>query len=154
MDTSPARRSFLKQLAGLAPVLLAGTQFAGCLSDSDEQQPKVSGSVTQTTAPTASTTPTTPAEPSQQAANSGPVWQTTPTIEFVEGVPAVVSVREFVQDPDQDPLVITLKSGTLLPGITWDPNKYTITYDGRPLGAKPDAPVVVSGVTFSADDRK
>src|SRR5262245_20652407 len=112
------------------------------------------GGTTTTTTPTAPAASSTPSEPSQQAANSGPVWQPQPTIEFVEGVPAVVSVRQFVQDSDQDPLIITLKSGTLLPGITWDPNNYTITYDGRPLGAQPDAPVVVSGLTFSADDQK
>ena len=47
--------------------------------------------------------------------NTGPVWEPSPTIEFVEGVPATVSVRNFVQDPDRDPVVITMKSGRLCP---------------------------------------
>jgi hypothetical protein len=63
-------------------------------------------------------------------------------------------VRQFVQDPNNDPLVITLKLGTLIPGLTWNPNNSTIAYDGRPLGAKAEAPVVVSGIVFTADDRK
>jgi hypothetical protein len=41
-----------------------------------------------------------------------------------------------------------------LPGITWNPTTAVIEYDGRPLGAKPGAPVVVTGITFSADDRR
>jgi hypothetical protein len=82
------------------------------------------------------------------------VWQASPTIEFVEGIPATVSVSQFVQDPDQDPLVIQLRTGALIPGITWNPSNATIAYDGRPLGAKPQDPVVLSGITFSADDGK
>ncbi len=87
-------------------------------------------------------------------ANAAPVWQPSPAIEFVEGVPAVVPISSFVNDPDGAALVITLNSGTLLPGITWNPNNATLAYDGRPLGAKPDAPVVLTGVTFAADDRR
>jgi hypothetical protein len=71
----------------------------------------------------------------------------------VEGVPAVVSIRNFVRDPDSDPLVITLKSGALLAGLTWNPKNYTIAYDGLPMGAEPDAPIVTTFI-FSADDGK
>jgi hypothetical protein len=99
-----------------------------------------------------STAQPTPAEPVAEPLDGSPVWQPSPTIEFVEGVPAVVSVRQFVQAPDSDPLVIALQSGTLIPGLTWNPTAYTIAYDGRPLGAKPDAPVIVTGLTFTADD--
>ena len=96
--------------------------------------------------------PSAPSAPTQPAGNGTPVWQASPAIEFVEGIPATVSVRQFVQDPDQDPLVIQLKTGAFLPGITWNPSNATIAYDGRPLGAKPQEPVVLSGITFSADD--
>jgi len=151
-----SRRYFLKQLAGVASVLVGGTQLVGCLGDSDPPPSAAIDPATQSSSPTA-TAPTTasmpaPSATSQAAVNSGPVWQPSPTIEFVEGVPATVSVRDFVQDPDQEPLVIALKSGALLPGITWNPNNAMIAYDGRPLGAKDDAPVVVTGITFSADD--
>jgi len=153
-----SRRYFLKQLAGVASVLVGGTQLVGCLGDSDPPPSAAIDPATQSSSPTA-TAPTTasmpaPSATSQAAVNSGPVWQPSPTIEFVEGVPATVSVRDFVQDPDQEPLVIALKSGALLPGITWNPNNAMIAYDGRPLGAKDDAPVVVTGITFSADDGK
>ncbi len=63
-------------------------------------------------------------------------------------------MAEFVRDPDGEPLVITLVSGTLLPGILWDPSRASISFDGRPLGAKPGAPVVSTGPTFAADDRQ
>jgi len=153
-----SRRYFLKQLAGVASVLVGGTQLVGCLGDSDPPPSAAIDPATQSSSPTA-TAPTTasmpaPSATSQAAVNSGPVWQPSPTIEFVEGVPATVSVRDFVQDPDQEPLVIALKSGALLPGMTWNPNNAMIAYDGRPLGAKDDAPVVVTGITFSADDGK
>lgn len=150
------RRRFLKQLAGVVSVLVAGPQLAGCLGESDSQQSATSEPAMQSSSPTA-TAPTpqpTPPAPSQASSSSAPVWQPSPTIEFVEGVPAVVSMRDFVRDPDNDPLVITLKSGALLPGITWNPSNATIAYDGRPLGAKPDAPIVVTGITFIADDQK
>jgi uncharacterized iron-regulated membrane protein len=151
-----ARRSFLKGLIGIVSVLFGGSQLSGCLGQSDAQQPATPNPATQPSspAPTAPTTGPTPAAPTHAALNSAPVWQSSPRIEFVEGVPAVISVRQFVRDADLDPVVITLRSGKLLPGIIWDPNKFTIAYDGRPLGAKPNAPVVVTGITFSADDRK
>ena len=57
---------------------------------------------------------------------------------------------DFVRDPDSDPLVITLNSGELLPGFTWNPLNYTLAYDGRPMGAKPDASIFT--VIFGADD--
>jgi hypothetical protein len=106
--------------------------------------------------PPATQTTTQPPPPatSQQTTDSAPVWERSPTIEFMEGVPATISLREFVRDPDQDTLVIRKESGTLLPGITWDPSRAVLAYDGRPLGAKPGAPVVVTGLTFSADDGK
>jgi hypothetical protein len=150
-----ARRSFLKRLAGAAAALLGGTQLLGCLAD-DSQQPATPNPTTQPASPTPSapTTQPTPAAPSQTTLNSAPVWQSSPTIEFVEGVAAAISVRQFVRDPDRDTFAITLKSGKLLPGITWNPNTAVLAYDGRPLGAKPGAPVVLTGITFAADDRK
>ena len=162
MQTS--RRLFLRQIAGVMSVTLGGTQLAGCLGggDSGESTSQPAG-VSQVAAPAsssaaaasgASPAPSAPSAPTQQPLNSGPVWQPAPTIEFVEGIPSVDSVRQFVQDPDQDPLVIQLQSGSLLPGITWNPNNATIGYDGRPLGAQPNQPVMVSGVTFTADDGK
>jgi len=150
------RRSFLKQLAGVVSVLFGGTQLSGCLWETDSQQSATVGQAAQSSSTTPAAAPAAqpaPAAPAQ-AANSGPVWDPAPTIEFVEGVPSVVSVRDFVRDPDQDPLIITLRSGQLLPGITYNPSNATIAYDGRPLGARPDGPVVVTGVTFSADDRR
>ena len=156
-----SRRLFLRQFVSLPSLLIGGTHLAGCLGESNStpsttQQPMTPGAGPQAdaSASTPSMTQSAPGTPSSQPLNSGPVWQPSPTIEFVEGVPSVVSVKQFVRDPDQDPLVIQLKSGTLLPGITWNPNTATIAYDGRPLGAKPDQPVVVSGITFSADDGK
>src|SRR5262245_288860 len=151
-----SRRSFLKQLASVVSAGLGGTQLAGCLGESNSQAttPQVamqSGSTTSTTTEAASGP--SPG-PSQTALNSGPVWTGPSTIEFVEGVPAVVAIRDYVQDANQEPLIITLQSGTLIPGITFNPTNGTIAYDGRPLGAKPDAPVVVSGITFVADDRR
>jgi len=156
------RRRFLKQLAGGISLVIGGTQLAGCLGEGDSSATSVSQ---QAAGPEAATpgeasvmpSPSAPPDsmlPTQTAQNSAPVWQPSPTIEFIEGVPAIVSVRQFVQDPDQDPLIIQLKSGTLLPGITWNPGNATIQYDGRPLGAKQDQPVVLNGVVFSADDSK
>ncbi len=149
-----SRRSFLKQFAAALSGLLGVTQLSGCLSESDPPQSATSEQPTQSTSATAPATQPPPATSTSEPLNTGPVWQPSPTIEFVEGVPAMVSVRNFVQDPDRDPVVITMKSGRLLPGITWNPSNATIAYDGRPLGAKPGKPVVVPGVTFSADDRK
>ena len=60
---------------------------------------------------------------------------------------------DFVRDPDSDPLVITLKSGAHLAGVTWNPRNYTIAYDGLPVGAKPGAPIFTTFI-FSADDGK
>ena len=148
------RRSFLTQLAAALSALLGVTPLSGCLPDNDTQESATSEQPTQSSPPAAPATEPPPATSTREPLNTGPVWQPSPTIEFVEGVPAVVSVRDFVQDPDRDPLVITMKSGRLLPGITWNPSNATIGYDGRPLGAKPGKPVVVPGVTFSADDRK
>jgi len=156
----PSRRSFVKRIMSVMAITLGGAQLGGCLGDggSDSSQASAGGAQpSSSSAPAAagaSPAPPAPSGPSQMAANSAPVWQPAPTIELVEGVPTVIDVRQFVLDPDQDPLIITLKSGTLLPGITWNPNTYAIAYDGRPLGAKPDAPVVLTGITFSADDQR
>ena len=158
-----SRRSFLKQLGGVVSALVGGTGLSGCLGEDDAQS---SSATTRTqsaaqsapiplTSPPPSiplTSPPPPDAPPAVPADNSPVWQPSPSIEFVEGVPGTVSVRDFVRDPDSDPLVITLNSGTLLPGLTWNPTNYTIAYDGRPLGAKDDAPIVVTGLTFTADD--
>ncbi len=157
-----SRRIFLKEVVGVVSVLLGGTQLSGCLGGGGgSEQSTTSAAATQSGSETAAAPATqpTPAAPSAAAptatgANAAPVWQPSPAIEFVEGVPTVVSVRDFVKDPDSDPLVIALQSGTFLPGITWNPSNATIAYDGRPLGAKPDQPVVLTGIIFSADDRR
>ena len=135
-----ARRSFLQALAGIASVAFGGSQLAGCLGHPSDS----STTVADTSAP-----PGPEARPS-----SAPVWDSSTTIDFVEGVPAVISMREFVREPAQDPVAITLNSGKLVPGITWNPNNATLSYDGRPLGAKPGAPMVLTDFTFTADDRK
>jgi len=151
-----SRRSFLARLAASASALLGGAPLLGCLGDSDSEQSATSASTTQSAGatPAAPATPSAPATPTQSTANAGPVWERSPTIEFVEGVPSMVSVRQFVSDADRDALTIKQESGALLPGITWDPSRAILAYDGRPLGAKPGAPVVVTGLTFSADDGK
>jgi len=159
-----SRRSFLKQLGGVVSALVGGTGLSGCLGE-DDAQPSSATTRTQSAAQSAPialtsppppdiplTSPPPPDAPPAVAPDNSPVWQPSPSIEFVEGVPGTVSVRDFVSDPDSDPLVITLNSGTLLPGLTWNPTNYTIAYDGRPLGAKDDAPIVVTGLTFTADD--
>lgn len=154
-----SRRAFMKLV-----LLLSGAHLGGCLGGSDSDaaatpQPSSSGNVGQASQPATLTTPPAPAEaagvpaePIRPGENTGPVWDPAPTVQFVEGVPAVISVRQFVRDPELDPLVIQLRSGTLLPGIMWNAADGSIHYDGRPLGARPDQPVVISGVTFSADD--
>lgn len=160
-----SRRHFLKQLASVVSVLVGGTQLAGCLGESGSQQeslaqPEVQANPAPTN--TASAMPVTQAAadgsskdaPVQTSANASPVWQSSPSIDFVEGVPATVSIRAFVTDPDSDPLVISLNSGALPPGMTWNPNTATLAYDGRPLGARENAPVQVSGLTFVADDQR
>lgn len=146
-----ARRSFLQALAGIASVVFGGSQLAGCLGyDSDGHQSSSPGPSDSSTTVAATSAPPGPeARPS-----SAPVWDTSTTIDFVEGVPAVISMREFVREPAQDPVAITLNSGKLVPGITWNPNNATLSYDGRPLGAKPGAPMVLTDFTFTADDRK
>ena len=158
MPTS--RRFFLKQLAGVMSAVLGGIQLSGCLLDGSDQSASAPPATQADSATTAATAPATQPSPAAPAAttpasvNVAPVWQPSPTIEFVEGVPAVVSVRDFVQDPNKDPLVIAMTSGALIPGVMWNPTNATISYDGRPLGAKPDEPVVVSGIVFTADDKK
>lgn len=148
------RRYFLKRLAGVLSLLIGGTQLAGCLGESDSQQSAGPGAAMQTSSPTTPPAESTPAIPPAGSSESGPVWQASPTIEFIEGVPAQVSVRGFLLDPNAAQLVITMNSGALLPGITWNPSNAVIAYDGRPLGAKPGAPAVVTGITFAADDRR
>ncbi len=150
-----SRRYFMRQLAGAASVLLGGTQLSGCLWESgDSQQAASLAQPTQSSATSPSSQTPPPSTATQQSVNRGPLWQRSPTIEFVEGVPSMVSVRQFVSDADRDALTIRQESGALLPGITWDPSRAILAYDGRPLGAKPGAPVVVTGLTFSADDGK
>jgi hypothetical protein len=154
-----SRRAFLQRLATVASVLAGGTALSGCLgggSGSDSGGTSTAATPTSTSAPATASTAATTSTPSTAtpapAQNVGPVWQPSPTIEFVEGVPSQVSVRQFVQDPNNDPLLISMQSGSLPPGIMWNPNTATIEYDGRPLGATASAPAVVSGVVFVADD--
>ena len=153
-----SRRSFLKHAAGVMSALMGGAGLSGCLGEDNSSQ--ASSATTRTAQSSSRPRPLSadptilapPAGPPAAPPDSAPVWRAETTIEFVEGVPAAVDLRGFVQDPDSDPLVITLKSGALVPGLTWNPTDYTIAYDGRPLGAKDDAPIVVTGLTFNADD--
>ena len=143
----PSRRSFLKQFAAVSSALLSG-----CLGEAYSSQATITlGAQSSAALPPTSGAEAVPVATSSSV-NTGPVWQAAPTIEFVEGVPAVVSVRDFVRDPDNNPLVIALASGTLIPGLTWNSTNATIAYDGRPFGAEPDRAIVVTGVTFVADD--
>ena len=93
-----ARRSFLRVLAGVASVVFGGSQLAGCLGYSSGKQSSSESPVS----PAGSSTTTTPATQitdnasSQARPSSAPVWDSSATIDFVEGVPAVISVREFV----------------------------------------------------------
>lgn len=158
-----SRRAFLQRFATLASVLAGGTVLSGCLGGGSGSEsggtaaaetPAAASSTAATSstmaAPATTTASTTAA--AAPAANVGPVWQPAPTIEFVEGVPSQISMRQFVQDPNNDPLVISMQSGSLPPGIMWNPNTATLEYDGRPLGATANAPTVVSGLVFVADD--
>jgi len=149
-----SRRCFLKRLTGVISMLMGATQLVGCLGESDSQPPATSQPPTEP-APAAAMPPAAQPTPPPQASSSssGPVWVSEPTIELVEGVPSAVAVSQFVSS-DSPRLVITLQSGTLLPGITWNPSNATLAYDGRPLGAKPYTPIVLTGLVFSADDRK
>src|SRR5262245_10381880 len=152
------RRAFLKQLA-LAGSLLGAGALSGCLGDfiatpfSRSSASRGSGGSASSTAPPA-TIGASSSAPAASAQNASPVWQRDPTIEFVEGVPSKISVKQFVQDADNDTLIGSMQSGSLPPGITWTPNTGMIGYDRRPLGAKADAPLVVSGPVFAADDGK
>ena len=150
-----ARRAFLKQFA-LAGSLVGAGALSGCLGDSGGGGGSNSSAPAATTTAESSSTGAAASAPavSVQAQSTGPVWQPDPTIEFVEGVPSKVSVKQFVQDPNNDPLVVSMQSGTLPPGIMWSPNTAMIEYDGRPLGANADVPTVVSGIVFVADDGK
>ncbi len=146
-----SRRYFLKQLAGVVPVLVGAPQLAGCLKD---DEPQAAAAPASSTTSSAQPVQQPPSQPPPTTGNSSPVWEPSPTIEFVEGVPAVIPISQFVQDADDDALVITMKSGALPPGITFNPSNATLAYDGRPLGAKPDVPVVTGGIVFVADDKK
>lgn len=158
MQTS--RRAFLKRLAGVLSVLLGGAQLAGCLGESTSQpgaaaEPSVESTSSETASMAAPPAPApAPAQTTEAPATAGPVWQPSPVIDFVEGVPAAIAIRNFVSASDLNSVVITLNSGTLPPGMTWNPNTYSLAYDGRPLGAQPNAPVVLPGITFAADDRR
>jgi hypothetical protein len=160
-----SRRDFLKHLGRALPLFVGGTQLAGCLGESGSQPdamaqpetraiPATTGAASSPAAGQVAASASAPDGTTKSSANASPVWQPTPTIDFVEGVPATVSIRAFVTDANSDPLVISLNSGALPPGITWNPNTATLAYDGRPLGAREDAPVQVSGVTFVADDQR
>jgi hypothetical protein len=78
-------------------------------------------------APPSQSAPRPPSLP-PPTVNRAPIWLPGTTIEFVEGVPAVVSMLGFVRDPDSDPRDHA-QSGSLWPGFTWHPTNYTITYD-------------------------
>lgn len=136
--------------------------MAGCLGSDDSTPtlasaptpPTVSSDVRHATAPMAPSLDATVPLPTGDARseNTPPVWQANPAIQFVEGVPAVIPIRQFVVDRELDAVVIQLRAGALPPGMTWNPIDATVTYDGRPFGASAGEPLIVGSVTFSADD--
>lgn len=84
--------------------------------------------------------------------NRPPVWQAVPTIMFTQGAASSVPVGQYASDPDGDPLTFTIASGTLPAGIIFDGPTSRFFYDGRDLGARAGAPIVISGITVAADD--
>ena len=78
--------------------------------------------------------------------NVAPVWSTVPTITFTQGVASSISIAAYVTDADQDPLTITMTTGTLPTGVTYDVASKSFVYDGiGPVDTK-------SGVQLTADD--
>lgn len=113
------RRAFLKALTTTTAALAVG----GCGG------PTMSGSTS-----------------SSPAANLPPVWQTVTAVAFTQGVPSSVSIAAYVSDPDGDALTITMTSGTLPAGVTFDAAGKRFVYDGvGPLGS-------TSGVVLTAND--
>lgn len=62
--------------------------------------------------------------------NQDPVWEVVPTISFVQGVPARISIAPYVRDADGDSLTITKNMAALPPGVTYDPATKSFIYDG------------------------
>lgn len=90
--------------------------------------------------------------------NRAPVWSVDDII-FVEGVSQTVDLRDRCHDPDGDPLaffVVDAGATALLAanGVTFDPAKFWLQYDGRDLGLVEGGPplVIETGIVVSADD--
>jgi len=79
-------------------------------------------------------------------ANLPPVWQGVPTITFTQGIASSISIAVYVSDPNGDALAITMFSGTLPAGVTYDAGNKRFVYDG--MGAVGTG----SGNVLTADD--
>ena len=85
-------------------------------------------------------------DPSSGGDPGAPVWETVPTIAFVEGVPSEISVAEYVSDPDGDALTLMLTTSSCPAGVTFDAAGMRFVYDGS-------GPVATtSGHVLAADD--
>lgn len=75
------------------------------------------------------------------APDDPPVWKAVPTVTFSQGIPGSFPLKNFVSDPNGDPL--TIDTTTLPAGCTFD--GANINYDGVGLVSK-------AAVTATADD--
>jgi hypothetical protein len=64
------------------------------------------------------------------AAPGEPVWSAVPTIAFVQGVAASISIASYVSDPDGDVLTFMKNGVALPPGVTFDAAGKQFVYDG------------------------
>jgi hypothetical protein len=100
-----------------------------------------------TSAPSTDAGSTDGARPRGDAAdNRASEWRTIPSIAFVEGVAASVSVADYVSDPDGDSLRVVRNEIELPPGVTFDAANLRFVYDGTGAAAETE------GHVLTADD--
>lgn len=80
----------------------------------------------------------------QSATVTDPVWSTVPAVKFAFGTPSNFALP--VTDPQNDPLTLTLATGTLPAGVTLDSANRRLVYNGS--GAVASA----SGISIDASD--
>lgn len=91
------------------------------------------------------------------APNRAPVWTMPIGIQVIDGQPKRIPIRQFVMDPDGDPLTIAVATpiADLAAewGFSYDQVSNEIVYNGRPTGVAPDSVLEVDlGLRLSADD--
>jgi hypothetical protein len=86
--------------------------------------------------------------PPPPAPNHPPVWQVVPTVTFFPGKPAAFPLSGLVVDPDGDLLTLSLVSGILPVGVTFDAVGKQFVWDG--VGA----PGGTGTVIINANDGK